>query len=67
MSPQRPCNQIKLCLSCGAPATKLCDFKLLGVKEGKTCDRPLCVRCAKKVTGGLDYCPGHHQLHVGAE
>ena len=53
----------KICSSCGrSGATQLCDFKLA---NGKTCDRPLCKRCAvvqKPVWGQVDrvdYCPAH--------
>ena len=55
--------EYKACSSCGNPrATQLCDYKLA---NGKTCDRPLCLRCAvmqKPVWGQkdrVDYCPAH--------
>lgn len=34
------------CVDCGRPADYLCDWKLRGRKAGKTCDRPVCGRCA---------------------
>lgn len=59
------------CAYCGAVATKLCDFR----KDagGKSCDRPLCVKCAvnrgasivcirgkgsrRSIQDTVDYCP----------
>lgn len=64
----------KKCADCGRPATLLCDYKLRGKKEGKTCDRPLCRACAvnagriPEITGGMrssdtvDYCKAHAEL-----
>ncbi len=48
-----------ICAVCKRRGSKLCDFPLTGAKSGKTCDRPLCDRCA--VSGGkeIDYCPTH--------
>ncbi len=34
------------CLFCKGPSTLLCDGKML---DGKTCDKPVCRQCAKKV------------------
>lgn len=45
---------------------KLCDFPLTGGKAGKTCNRPLCDRCATHVEPDTDYCPTHARM-VGAE
>jgi hypothetical protein len=45
--------------SCGRVANKLCDFPLHGSKTGKTCDRPICDRCATSVGEDRDYCPPH--------
>lgn len=47
---------------CRRPMTKLCDFKLKGKLEGKTCDRPLCDTHAQSVGPNLDYCPAHKGL-----
>jgi len=53
--------QAKKCVECGKPAGKLCDYPLQGNIARKTCDRPLCSRCAVKVPGKLnnDYCHAH--------
>ncbi len=45
--------------SCTKPHTRLCDFRLTGRKEGKTCDAKLCDDCAMPAGPGLDYCPPH--------
>ncbi len=55
----------KLC-SCGRPATLLCDWPLAGPKAGKTCDRPICTRCASHVGPDRDYCQAHARLHQEA-
>ncbi len=36
--------------------TLLCDFP---VGAGKTCDAPMCTRCATKIAFDIDYCPNH--------
>lgn len=47
------------CAVCGAPgATLLCDGPPRTPKA-KTCDRPLCVRCAVRRAPDQDYCPEH--------
>jgi hypothetical protein len=38
-------------------ATLLCDFR---GPQGKTCDAPMCARCARPVGPNVDYCPDHH-------
>jgi hypothetical protein len=45
--------------ACGNVATLLCDFPLSGEKIGKTCDAPLCAKCAKHVGPDRDYSPAH--------
>ena len=70
-------SRAKPCSVTGCPrkATKLCDFKLRGAKEGKTCDRDLCDVHAisqgrqqlELVPGmskedSIDYCPAHDKL-----
>jgi hypothetical protein len=46
----------KQCAICGRPSTKLCD----GIRpNGKTCDMPLCEKCAVHVHPDKDYCPAH--------
>jgi hypothetical protein len=44
------------CAFCGKPGNKLCDFPL---REGKTCDARMCVKCAAHVEPDTDYCPIH--------
>jgi hypothetical protein len=51
-------NPIKACVKCSAISTKLCDFKL---PNRRTCDKPLCDRCAVNVGPNKDYCPDHPQ------
>lgn len=58
---RRPVKKCK----CGRPSTKLCDFELgppdhAQGAHGKTCDRPLCDRCAVHIPGkDVDYCLDH--------
>lgn len=60
------------CVECRARAhTKLCDYPLAGRKRGRTCDRPLCARCAIVVGrhddgDSVDYCHAH-ALHTGGQ
>lgn len=56
----------KRCKFCNDPnASKLCDYPLRGSKAGKTCDAPMCARCAapqnaKHLDGdSVDFCPPH--------
>ena len=51
----------KRCVYCGRPSTKLCDYPLEGQKKGKTCDRPMCDKCATHVEPDTDYCWPHAQ------
>ena len=37
----------------------LCDWKLTGEKAGKTCDAPMCARCATEVAKDKHLCPPH--------
>jgi hypothetical protein len=43
---------------CGARSTKLCDYPIGG---RKTCDAPLCDRCAVSMGRNRDWCPDHSQ------
>lgn len=52
-------NRAKPCKYCGRPHTKLCDYPLRGAKAGKTCDIPMCDRCATHVEPDTDYCRAH--------
>lgn len=45
--------------SCGGVATIACDHPLTGAKEGKTCDRALCGRCATRVGPNKHLCQAH--------
>ena len=47
---------------CGRRSTKLCDYPLRGKKQGRTCDAPLCDRCATSVGRDKDYCPAHVEI-----
>lgn len=48
----------RTCSSCGElAATKLCDGPLHLTTKRKTCDAPLCVKCARHRAGDVDYCP----------
>jgi len=38
-----------------------CDYVLEG---GKTCDRLMCSKCARRVGPNVDLCPQHHDLTV---
>lgn len=52
------------CSSCGARASKLCDYRVERDGKPATCDRALCTRCAVRVPFGsrfLDYCPPHYR------
>ena len=58
----------KVCVQCGRRADRLCDWPLGGSKTGKTCDRPICSRCAlsqpsEDGSDTLDYCPPHARLY----
>lgn len=46
----------------GERGTKLCDFPLRGKKQGKTCDKRMCERCAANVGPDRDLCQAHHRL-----
>ena len=45
---------------CGAPATKLCDWKM---RAGGTCDAPICEACAIKPNPRKDICPDHRAAY----
>lgn len=44
--------------ACGAPATRLCDWKVPGRRSG-TCDKPLCPSCSTTPAAEKDLCPDH--------
>jgi hypothetical protein len=41
---------------CGAVSSRLCDFE---IAPKKTCDRPMCARCATNVGPDRDLCYQH--------
>ena len=47
--------KVKRC-SCGRVGTLLCDWK---VGNGKTCDKPVCDKCADHVAEDKDLCQVH--------
>lgn len=53
--------QLPPCHRCGRPATRLCDFRLPAPAGGaeRTCDRPLCPACTRRVGRDTDYCDEH--------
>jgi hypothetical protein len=44
------------CKVCGLAAENLCDFE---VSPGKTCDVPICERCAIQIGPDAHLCPSH--------
>lgn len=51
----------KLCTYCSNPSEVLCDGP--GINPEKTCDKPMCRKCATHVPGkDLDYCHSHRHL-----
>ena len=49
------------CVHCGGRGEKLCDHTN---SDGRTCDAPLCARCALSVPGrNRDYCRNHAPYH----
>jgi hypothetical protein len=51
-----------VCAFCGGESTKLCDYRLEfndQVRLQRTCDAPMCDRCATRVGVNRDYCPRH--------
>ena len=55
------------CSVCKMPSSILCDYELTGTKAGKTCDRPLCKRCAVHVGPNRDLCPAHARAEQAAQ
>lgn len=51
------------CIECGAVSTVLCDFPI--GEEARTCDRPLCERCAPTVGHDKNFCPDHMAMGAG--
>lgn len=50
------------CYKCGFIADLLCDYPLN--KKGKTCDRPMCTKCAHRMGDDLDYCEAHYKRQL---
>lgn len=55
-------ERTKKCKQCGERAELLCDFELGGTKRGKTCDAPLCRRCAIEVGPDRHLCRPHDAI-----
>ena len=58
---------MRKCVVCGYKAEILCDAALSGPKAGKTCDKPLCKRCAVHVGIDKDLCPAHARMGLHRE
>lgn len=52
----------RACVSCGARAVRLCDWKLKSKRVGATCSRGLCLRCTTSPADGKDLCPAHARI-----
>lgn len=54
----------KTCRYCGAASVALCDWSLTGVKQGKTCDIPMCAKHRNRHAdlGDVDYCRTHQEM-----
>lgn len=59
-------QRAKPCKYCGRPHEKLCDYKLTGARAGKTCDIPMCAKCAFHVPPDEDFCPAHRDIILKA-
>jgi hypothetical protein len=62
-------QRAKSCKGCAGRADLLCDYPLRGKKEGKTCDAPICKRCAVVQGEPADdrqYCPTHARITAKA-
>ncbi len=58
----------KYCVVCGTQDNiKLCDYPLHGVKQGQTCDRPVCRMHATHQEPDVDYCPSHARRIAGLD
>lgn len=51
------------CVECGDVSEVLCDFPISD--EQRTCDKPLCERCAPTVGADKNYCREHRELGPG--
>ena len=58
----------KPCAHCGGASSKLCDYPVRAeLRRSRTCDKPLCERCAVKGGDDIDYCPTHTVLRTGEQ
>jgi hypothetical protein len=57
-----PKPRAKPCVSCGRPASLLCDYPVTRAGKTGTCDRSVCVRCSVPQGEGRDYCLAHAEL-----
>lgn len=56
-------ERARVCEDCKSrEATIRCDFELRGALKGRTCDRSLCSRCAKKVGEDKHLCRAHARM-----
>lgn len=51
------------CVECGDVSSVLCDFPI--GDESRTCDKPLCVRCAPTIGADKNYCTLHRENGPG--
>lgn len=51
------------CSQCGGVSTALCDFPI--GEEERTCDRPLCERCAPTIGNDKNFCAEHTAMGAG--
>lgn len=56
-----PRVRAKRCSSCGAPADRLCDWRVGATRRGKRkdCDNPICSRCSTVPAPDKDLCRDH--------
>jgi hypothetical protein len=52
----------KSCVTCGKPASILCDYPVTRDGKDTTCDRPCCRQHAESVGSDKDYCLAHAQM-----
>jgi hypothetical protein len=53
------------CITCGHPSSKLCDFPVVVNGKPRTCDKPICSRCAVSKGPDVDWCQPHERNSAG--